>query len=86
MTDLSPYSMITNDSRAVKAGAIFAALPGAAHDGRDYIDAAINAGATYILAPQGTPRPEGDFTWQESQNIRADYARLCAALCCVCYG
>ena len=79
MTDLSPYSMITNDSRAVKAGAIFAALPGAAHDGRDYIDAAINAGATYILAPQGTPRPEGDFTWQESQNIRADYARLCAA-------
>jgi len=78
MADLSSYSMITNDSRAVKAGAIFAALPGATHDGRDYIDAALKAGATYILAPHGTLRPEGDFKWQESQSIRADYARLCA--------
>jgi UDP-N-acetylmuramoyl-L-alanyl-D-glutamate--2,6-diaminopimelate ligase len=79
MIDLSPYSMITNDSRIVKAGAIFAALPGAAHDGRDYIAAALKAGAAYILAPENTPRPDGDFAWQESVDIRADYARLCAA-------
>tara|TARA_R110002126_G_scaffold13118_1_gene55901 strand:+ start:133504 stop:134895 length:1392 start_codon:yes stop_codon:yes gene_type:complete len=79
MIDLSKYSMITNDSRAVKTGAIFAALPGVAHDGRDFIGAALKAGATYIIAPENTPRPAGDFIWQESANLRRDYAQLCAA-------
>ncbi|MEC7575941.1 MAG: Mur ligase family protein, partial [Pseudomonadota bacterium] len=40
------------------------------------------AGASYILAPRGTVKPEGlaaSVTWQESDNIRADYAKLCAA-------
>ena len=79
MQDLSAHSLITNDSRLVKAGAIFAALPGVLHDGRDFIDAAIKAGATYILAPKGASKPDADIIWQESDNIREDYARLCAA-------
>ena len=80
--DLSAYSCITNDSRKVTSGAIFAALPGVNYDGRDVIAAALAAGASYILAPRGTVKPEGlaaSVTWQESDNIRADYAKLCAA-------
>tara|TARA_R110002124_G_scaffold287365_1_gene474176 strand:- start:113310 stop:114707 length:1398 start_codon:yes stop_codon:yes gene_type:complete len=78
MHDVSTFSMITNDSRAVKAGAIFAALPGVADNGCAYINAAIKAGASYVLAPLGTPKPQADIIWQESADIRKDYAMLCA--------
>ncbi len=40
---------ITADSRKVKPGFLFAALQGVSKDGRDYIDAAIKAGATAVL-------------------------------------
>ncbi|HEX5007401.1 MAG TPA: UDP-N-acetylmuramoyl-L-alanyl-D-glutamate--2,6-diaminopimelate ligase [Hyphomonadaceae bacterium] len=40
---------ITADSRKVKPGYLFAALQGVAKDGREYIDAAIKAGAVAIL-------------------------------------
>ena len=46
---------LTADSRAVRPGALFAALPGMAHDGRDFIPAAVAAGAVAVLAPEGTP-------------------------------
>jgi len=45
---------LTCDSRAVKPGTLFAALPGAKVDGRDFIAAAIEKGAVAILAPTGT--------------------------------
>ncbi|MCH9769358.1 MAG: UDP-N-acetylmuramoyl-L-alanyl-D-glutamate--2,6-diaminopimelate ligase [Gammaproteobacteria bacterium] len=40
---------LTNDSRNVSAGSLFFAYPGVNSDGRDYIAAAIKAGATAIL-------------------------------------
>jgi len=40
---------VTADSRKVKPGYLFAALQGVAKDGRDFIDAAIRAGAAAIL-------------------------------------
>lgn len=43
---------ITADSRKVKPGYLFAALRGVAKDGRDYIDAAIKAGAAAILTDE----------------------------------
>jgi UDP-N-acetylmuramoyl-L-alanyl-D-glutamate--2,6-diaminopimelate ligase len=46
---------LTADSRTVRPGALFAALPGSLHDGRDFIDVAVRAGAAAILAPEGTP-------------------------------
>jgi UDP-N-acetylmuramoyl-L-alanyl-D-glutamate--2,6-diaminopimelate ligase len=46
-------SGLTLDSRQVKDGWLFAALPGKNHDGCDYIDEAINNGAAAILAPAG---------------------------------
>lgn len=50
---------LTQDSRAVKKGFLFAALPGSKSDGRKFIEDAIRNGACAILAPMGTALPEG---------------------------
>jgi UDP-N-acetylmuramoyl-L-alanyl-D-glutamate--2,6-diaminopimelate ligase len=50
---------ITANSREVQPGYLFAALPGSAHDGRQYIADAVARGAAAILAPQGTDWPAG---------------------------
>lgn len=50
---------LTADSRAVQPGFLFAALPGARFDGRDYIADAVAQGASAILAPEGTDWPPG---------------------------
>ena len=49
---------MTADSRAVEPGFLFAALPGARADGRDFIADALARGAAAILAPTGTTLPE----------------------------
>jgi len=57
-TNLDPDIMgLTADSRAVKPGYLFAALPGAQSDGRDFIADALARGAAAILAPVGTGLP-----------------------------
>jgi UDP-N-acetylmuramoyl-L-alanyl-D-glutamate--2,6-diaminopimelate ligase len=48
---------ITADSRAVRPGMVFAALPGARKDGRAFITDAVARGAAAILAPEGTAWP-----------------------------
>ena len=45
---------LSADSRRIEPGQLFAALPGAQHDGRDFIDAAVERGAIAVLAPPGT--------------------------------
>jgi UDP-N-acetylmuramoyl-L-alanyl-D-glutamate--2,6-diaminopimelate ligase len=45
---------VTADSRRVKPGALFAALPGASADGRAFIPQALSAGASAVLAPMDT--------------------------------
>ncbi len=45
---------LTADSRKVGPGYLFAALPGARGDGRDFIDEAVAKGAVAVLAPKGT--------------------------------
>ncbi len=54
MIDLKSIKGITQDSRAVKPGYLFAALPGTKTDGRDFIPQAIQNGAVAILGPQDT--------------------------------
>ena len=45
---------LTSDSRRVEAGYLFAALPGASIDGRQFIEDAIDQGACAVLAATGT--------------------------------
>jgi UDP-N-acetylmuramoyl-L-alanyl-D-glutamate--2,6-diaminopimelate ligase len=52
--DISKLKGLTQDSRRVKPGWLFAAVPGSKDDGRNYISAAIEKGAVAILAPSGT--------------------------------
>jgi len=62
LTDLLPshtgpdpiITGLTADSRQVKPGFLFAALPGSRTDGRSFIPAALAAGAVAILVPDGT--------------------------------
>ncbi|WP_431305066.1 UDP-N-acetylmuramoyl-L-alanyl-D-glutamate--2,6-diaminopimelate ligase [Sediminicoccus sp. BL-A-41-H5] len=48
---------ITADSRTVKPGFLFAALPGSKADGTRFIADAVAAGAAAVLAPEGTTWP-----------------------------
>ena len=52
-------SGITADSRDVRPGMLYAALPGARADGRAFIAEAVQRGAAAVLAPLGTTWPEG---------------------------
>jgi UDP-N-acetylmuramoyl-L-alanyl-D-glutamate--2,6-diaminopimelate ligase len=45
---------LTADSREVKPGYLFAALPGAKADGRAFVAEAVSRGAAAVLAPPGT--------------------------------
>ena len=45
---------LTSDSREVRPGYLFAALPGQRHDGRDFISEAVARGAGAVLASMGT--------------------------------
>jgi UDP-N-acetylmuramoyl-L-alanyl-D-glutamate--2,6-diaminopimelate ligase len=49
---------LTSDSREVRPGNLFAALPGTRHNGRDFIEDALARGAGSILAPRGTVLPD----------------------------
>lgn len=75
MIDLTQITGIEIDSRRVQPGNLFAALSGHKVDGRDYIVAAVKAGATHVLAEEGTVLPEG----VNAQLILADDVRAAAA-------
>ncbi len=52
-------SGISQNSKAISPGFLFAALKGEKVDGRDYIQSAVNAGAVAVLAQTGTAIPNG---------------------------
>lgn len=69
--DLTSIAGITADSRDVKNGYLFAALPGSNVNGVNFIPQAITNGAKYILAPIGTTLPDSNQNVQliEDSNI-----------------
>ena len=73
---------VTADSRAVRPGFLFAALPGARADGRAFIAEAVARGAAAVLAPQGTVWPAGvpPRPLIEDPEPRRRLARLAASL------
>ncbi|CAH2599480.1 UDP-N-acetylmuramoyl-L-alanyl-D-glutamate--2, 6-diaminopimelate ligase [Rhodovastum atsumiense] len=52
------FAGVTADSRRVKDGYLFAALPGSRADGRLFIADAVARGAAAVLAPEGTAWPD----------------------------
>lgn len=74
---------ISADSRSVRRGYLFVAVPGNVYDGRKYISDAIRHGAKAILAPVGTQLPEclsgvDEVIWIEEENIRIALAKSAA--------
>lgn len=77
-TDINPSMEITGltcDSRAVRPGFLFVALPGVKADGRSFIPSAVDKGAICVLAPVGT---DGDVAIIEDGNPRRTYAKMAA--------
>ncbi len=70
-------SGLTADSRQVRPGFLFAALPGRREDGRRFVDDAVQRGAIAVLAQPGLSVPP-DVTLIESDNPRLSLARLAA--------
>ena len=71
---------ITCDSRAVKPGYVFAALPGSAVDGRDYVIDAVDNGAIAIVdIDDDRPPLAVDVPVIRDRDPRRRYARMAAA-------
>ena len=67
---------VTADSRKVKRGWLFAALPGSAADGRDFVPAALKAGAAAVLAEAPV---KADAPVVQVHDARRAYALAAAA-------
>ncbi len=72
--ELNSYSGLTSDSREVKPGYLFAALPGSHSNGADFIADAIKRGASAILA-----HPEAAALAQTVRFIPSENPRLSLA-------
>jgi UDP-N-acetylmuramoyl-L-alanyl-D-glutamate--2,6-diaminopimelate ligase len=69
---------LTEDSRAVEPGFLFAALPGSKADGTAFIAEAARKGAAAVLAPEGTG-PVGSLPIIEDSLPRRRFALMAAA-------
>ena len=67
---------LTSDSRAVKPGFVFAALPGSTVDGSKFIPQAIAAGAVAVLAGEGAEASGAPLV--VARNPRQAFARMAA--------
>jgi len=75
---------LTADSRRVRAGDLFVALPGSRADGRDFINEAVAKGAVAVLAPDGTVWPQG--VPPRPLIVDADARRRFALMCATLHG
>ncbi len=71
-------SGLSADSRSVKPGYLFAALPGTAANGANFIDDAIKHGAVAVLARPGTPVTDPNVSLVEDENPRRRLALIAA--------
>ena len=68
---------LTCDSREVKPGYVFAALPGTVADGREFIESALEKGAGAVLSTGAIDLP---VPYMASDEPRLDYAKMAAKL------
>lgn len=77
--DIKSLKGLSQDSRSVKDGYLFAAFPGSKTDGRKYIEDAIRNGAHVIITPMGMDFIEGfEGKVIQAENPRAMFARIAA--------
>jgi UDP-N-acetylmuramoyl-L-alanyl-D-glutamate--2,6-diaminopimelate ligase len=74
----APVSGLASDSRAVKPGYLFAALPGVNTDGLRFIPDALARGATALLVPEGAKLQAGAATVIEDADPRRRLALIAA--------
>jgi UDP-N-acetylmuramoyl-L-alanyl-D-glutamate--2,6-diaminopimelate ligase len=67
---------VTSDSRAVKPGFVFAALPGTKNDGAKFIPQALQAGASAVIVAKGMYKGPGNIV--EAENPRLLLAQIAA--------
>ncbi|MFW5685259.1 MAG: Mur ligase domain-containing protein, partial [Spirochaetota bacterium] len=66
----SEITDITNDSRRVSSGALYAALPGAHVDGNAFVPDAIACGARAILTTEVPPKADPRLGWLTAREPR----------------
>ena len=64
------------DSRKVKDGYLFAALPGTLADGKRFIQAAIEGGAKAILCDEIPENPDPHISWIKSQEVSQTFGLI----------
>jgi UDP-N-acetylmuramoyl-L-alanyl-D-glutamate--2,6-diaminopimelate ligase len=64
LRSLAPAAQLTSDSRLLGAGDVFLAYPGDSADGRSYIKAAVQRGASAVLFDDG-----GNFEWDAGLDV-----------------
>jgi UDP-N-acetylmuramoyl-L-alanyl-D-glutamate--2,6-diaminopimelate ligase len=72
-----PIAGITADSRAVKPGFLFAAVPGTKADGLAFVPQALAAGAVTVMAERAPSLPDG-VAFVHVRNVREALARTAA--------
>ncbi len=77
-TDVS-VNHITQDSRQVSPGSLFAAIRGVQVDGHTFIDKAIAAGATAIVAERLPDEPKADLVWVQVANAAEALGKIASA-------
>src|SRR5581483_8601986 len=78
--DDADVSSVTADSRLVKPGALFVAIPGTAMDGAKFIPQAEEKGAVVIVTSSPSPREAGRGARGEGPVVEVDDAREALAL------
>ncbi|MBO6505562.1 MAG: UDP-N-acetylmuramoyl-L-alanyl-D-glutamate--2,6-diaminopimelate ligase [Kordiimonadaceae bacterium] len=71
-------SGVTNDSRAVSPGNLFAALPGSVVDGKDFVGSALEKGAAAILMERSPQAASISVPVIQDHNPRKRYAEIAA--------
>jgi UDP-N-acetylmuramoyl-L-alanyl-D-glutamate--2,6-diaminopimelate ligase len=70
-------STFHSDSRKISPGDVFVAVPGSSHHGDQFVEAAVAAGASAIIAE--SPNPRIGVPQCIVSDVRAAYARICMA-------
>lgn len=76
----TPVSGLTHDSRQVRPGFLFVAVPGETSDGHDYIPQAIEAGATAVLAQQLPLVQPSKVPWLTVRDTRAVLGKVASVV------